>query len=317
MRACFLDAGSVGERLDWSKLENAVDQWQWFHNTKRDEVALRLADVDIAVTNKVILDAETIDAAEQLKLICVAATGTNNVDTAAAARRGIPVINVSGYSTPAVAQHVLALMLAFATRWHDYDRAVARGAWQASEFFCLLDYPIEELAGATLGIVGYGELGAAVARRATAFDMEVLISERPGAEQVRDSRLSFPEVLERADFLSLHCPLTEATHHLIDRDALARMKSSAFLINTARGPIVDSQALLTALREQQIAGAAIDVLDHEPPREGHPLLDAELDNLIVTPHTAWASRAARQRVIDGVADNIAVFCAGDDSRRVN
>lgn len=317
MRACFLDAGSVGDRLDWSKLENAAEQWQWYHNTNRDEVDSRLADIDIAVTNKVILDADTIEAAERLKLICVAATGTNNVDTAAAARRGIPVINVSGYSTPAVAQHVLALMLAFATRWHDYDRAVARGAWQASEFFCLLDYPIEELAGATLGIVGYGELGAAVARRAATFDMEVVISERPGAERVRDSRLAFEEVLERADFLSLHCPLTEATQQLINRDALTRMKPSAFLINTARGPIVDSQALLTALREQQIAGAAIDVLDHEPPRNGHPLLDAELDNLIVTPHTAWASRGARQRVIDGVADNIATFGAGDDSQRVN
>ena len=147
--------------------------------------------------------------------------------------------------------------------------------------------------------------------------MQVVVAERPGAAEVRPGRVAFDEALPRADYMSLHCPLTEATHHLIDADALSRMKTSAYLINTARGPIIDSHALITALRTGEIAGAAVDVLDTEPPRNGHPLIDADLDNLIITPHTAWGSRAARQRMLDGVAANIRAFLDGDDSGRVN
>lgn len=317
MRACFLDAGSVGGRLDWSRLEAAADEWRWYHATTADEVQERIADVEVVVTNKVVLDRRAIEAASDLKLICVAATGSNNIDIDAAAEHGIPVINVTGYATAAVSQHVLALMLAFATRWHDYDAAVARGAWQRAEFFCMHDYPIEELAGATLGIVGYGELGAAVARLGEAFGMHVLIAERPGADRVREHRVPFEDILPASDYLTLHCPLTEHTRGLVDAAALARMKNTAVVINTARGGVIDSRALIDALDNGLIAGAAIDVLDHEPPRNGHPLLEHKPANLIITPHTAWASRAARQRAIDGVADNITAFRAGDDSRRVN
>lgn len=317
MRGCFLDAGSMGDHLDWSQLENTLDHWQWHHNSSADTLAERLAGVDIAVTNKVVLDAGTIAQADALKLICVAATGVNNVDLEAAAAHDIPVINVTGYATPAVSQHVLALMLAFATRWRDYDAAVKRGDWSRSEFFCLLDYPIEELAGKTLGLVGYGELGAAVAGLAEAFGMTVQVSERPGASRIRDSRVAFDDMLSTADFISLHCPLTAETRNLIDADRLARMKPSAFLINTARGGIVDSLALIDALRGGAIGGAAVDVLDAEPPAADHPLLATDIPNLIVTPHSAWGSRGARQRALDQIATNIRDFQSGDVSRRVN
>ena len=317
MQGCFLDAGSMGDGLVWSCLESSVEDWRWYHNTTGETVVERLQGVDIAVTNKVVLDADTIAAADRLKLICVAATGFNNVDTAAAAAHGIPVVNVTGYATPAVSQHVLALMLAHATRWASYDAAVKRGDWAAGEFFCLLDYPIEELDGQTLGLVGHGELGQAVARLAKAFGMQVLVAERPGARSVRDGRVAIEDVLERADMISLHCPLTEDTRHLIDADALARMKDSAFLVNTARGAIVDSDALIQALRDGTIAGAALDVLDEEPPPADHPLTDATIPNLIVTPHSAWGSRGARQRMLEGVAANIDAFRNGESRNRVN
>jgi glycerate dehydrogenase len=317
MQGCFLDAGSMGDSLDWTALESSIDSWTWHHNTARADVAERLAGMDIVVTNKVVLDADTIAGADTLKLICVAATGFNNVDIDAAAAQGIPVVNVTGYATPAVSQHVLALMLAHATRWASYDAAVKRGDWAASEFFCLLDYPIEELDGQTLGLVGHGELGQAVARLAEAFGMQVLVAERPGASAVREGRVAIEEVFERADMISLHCPLTEDTRHLIDADALSRMKDSAFLVNTARGAIVDSEALIEALQNGTIAGAALDVLDQEPPPADHPLLDPKIPNLIVTPHSAWGSRGARQRMLEGVAGNINAFLEGDIRNRVN
>ena len=317
MQGCFLDAGSMGDGLIWSSLESSVEAWRWHHNTTREAVADRLEGVDIAVTNKVVLDADTIAGADHLKLICVAATGFNNVDTQAAAEHGIPVVNVTGYATPAVSQHVLSLMLAHATRWSSYDAAVKRGDWAASEFFCLLDYPIEELDGQTLGLVGHGELGQAVARLAEAFGMQVLVAERPGVATVREGRVAIDEVLERADMISLHCPLTEDTRHLINANALARMKNSAFLINTARGAIVDSDALIMALRDGNIGGAALDVLDQEPPPANHPLLDPSIPNLIVTPHSAWGSRGARQRMLEGVAANIDAFRTGEERNRVN
>lgn len=317
MRGCFLDVGSMGDELDWDALTDAVDEWQWHHYTRREDVAERIAGMDIVVTNKVVLDAQTLEGADHLKLVCVAATGVNNVDTDAAARCGIPVANVTGYATPAVSQHVLALMLAHATRWASYDSAVKRGDWAASEFFCLLDYPIEELAGQTLGLIGHGELGQAVGRLAEAFGMTVLVGERPGANHIRDGRVAVDELLERSDMISLHCPLTDDTHQLIDADALARMKNTAFLVNTARGAIVDSAALIAALKAGDIGGAGLDVLDQEPPPADHPLLDPAIPNLIVTPHSAWGSRGARQRMLEGVTANIQAFLDGGIRNRVN
>lgn len=317
MQGCFLDTGSLGGGLDWSALDDSARRWHWHHSTAREKVPERLAGMDIAITNKIVIDADAIAGADRLKLICVAATGIDNVDVEAAAARGIPVLNVTGYATPAVSQHVLALMLAHATRWPSYAASVRRGDWAASEFFCRLDYPIEELSGQTLGIVGYGELGRAVAGLAQAFGMRIRVAERPGATHIRDGRVPVEQVLEQADVISLHCPLTPDTRHLIDADALARMKDNAFIINTARGAIIDSAALVGALRDGAIAGAALDVLDQEPPPADHPLLEPDIPNLIVTPHSAWGSRGARQRMLDALAANIESFKAGDPRNRVN
>ncbi len=317
MRGCFLDTGSMGHALDWSPLESVLKEWQWHHNTAPDTLGERLSGVEIAVTNKVVLDADTIAQADALKLICVAATGVNNIDLKAAAAHGTAVVNVTGYATPAVSQHVLALMLAHATRWASYDAAVKRGEWAASEFFCLLDYPIEELAGQTLGLVGHGELGQAVARLAEAFGMTVLIADRPNATTIRKGRVAIQDMFERADMISLHCPLTDDTRNLINADALARMKRHAFIVNTARGGIIDSAALIAALRDNRIGGAALDVLDSEPPPADHPLLTGDIPNLIITPHSAWGSRGARQRMLAGVAANISAFADGHTPNRVN
>src|SRR5699024_6783433 len=271
-RGCFLDTGTLGSDIDWTPLAGTLDHWRWHHHTHASDTAARIADASVIVTNKVVLDTDLLAAATQLELVCIAATGTDNVDLDAAAVRGIAVTNVRDYATPAVAQHVFALILAQATRWHDYAAGVRRGDWSRSPFFCRLDHPIEELAGATLGIIGYGTLGRRVAQLARCFDMRVLVAERAAADTVRPGRSPLAQVLAQADYLSLHCPLTDATHHLIDADALAAMQPSACLINTARGPIVDETALAAALRSGAIAGAALDVLSVEPPPADHPLL---------------------------------------------
>ncbi len=314
--ACFLDAGSVGTDLDFAALTAAADDWCWHESTRPGDVAARLADAEIAVTNKVVIDAATLAANPQLKLICVAATGVNNVDLEAARRLGITVVNAVGYATPAVIQHVFALLLALATRLPQYSEAVRDGRWQTAPHFCLLDYPITELAGRTLGIVGHGELGSAVARVATAFGMEILLAARPGVNRAAGDRIPLPELLEQADAVTLHCPLTPTTRGLIDADALERMRSQAFLINTARGGIVDEAALAQALRSGAIAGAGVDVLTREPPRSGNPLLAPDIPNLVVTPHVAWASRDARQRLVDQVAANVRAYRAGTPCRVV-
>jgi glycerate dehydrogenase len=269
----------------------------------------------VVVTNKVVLDRDHLRSTPSLKLVCVAATGTNNVDLEAARELGIAVANVSAYATPAVVQHVFALMLAHATRLAEYRKAVRDGAWARSDQFCLLDYPIRELASLTLGIVGYGELGRGVAKVAEAFGMRVLVAQRPGGP-AEAGRLPLADLLPRVDVLSLHCPLTETTRNLIGGAELALMRRDALLINTARGGIVDEWALADALRRGVIGGAAVDVLTVEPPRDGNPLLDPALPNLIVTPHTAWASRESRQRLIDEVAANIHAFAGGTARNRV-
>lgn len=308
--ACFLDAGSVGEDLDFSGLEHAASTWDWHESTPAVQVADRIRAADIIVTNKVVLDADALAGAERLRLICVAATGVNNVDLAAASRHGITVVNAVGYGTPAVVQHVFALLLALATRLAEYRDAVRGGRWQQSTHFCPLDFPITELSGRTLGIIGLGELGGAVQRAAQAFGMNTLVAARPDSTGVPDGRTALPQLLEQADAVTLHCPLTATTRGLIGAAELRRMKREAFLINTARGGIVDETALAAALRAGEIAGAGVDVLTREPPVDGNPLLSPDLPNLIVTPHTAWATRDARQRLIDQVADNLQAFQAG-------
>lgn len=306
-----LDTGD----LDLAALQG-VANWTFHDATAPDEIAARIAKADVVITNKVVLDAASIDAAPKLRLICVAATGYNNIDIAAAARRGIVVSNVRGYATPAVVQHVFALMLALTTRLRDYAGLAVDGRWSQSRHFCRLDFPIREIAGRSLGIVGYGELGRGVAEVARAFGMTVLIAARPGSDVIPDGRIALPELLPQVDVLSLHTPLTAHTRQLIGADELARMRPDALLINTARGAIVDAAALADALRKGVIGGAGIDVLDPEPPATDHPLLAPDIPNLILTPHVAWASREARQRLVEEMAANIRAFVSGSPRNTV-
>lgn len=315
-RAVFLDHATLdlGD-LDLQPLRDSFASLQLHDQSHTGEVVQRLRGAQVAITNKVPLDAATLAACPDLKLILIAATGTNNVDIAAARQHGVTVCNCQGYGTPAVAQHTLMLLLALATSLPDYQRAVRGGAWQQASQFCLLDHPITELNGKTLGLLGHGELGSAVAHLARAFGMQVLLGElpgRPGAD-----RVPLDQLLPLVDVLSLHCPLTEQTRHLIGRAELAKMKPGALLINTARGGLVDEQALADALRSGQLGGAATDVLSEEPPRNGNPLLAADIPRLIVTPHSAWGSREARQRIVTQLSENARAFLQGAPIRVVN
>lgn len=318
MQGVFLDRASLGdEGLDYRGLEGALPAWRFYPNTRPDQLADRLRDAQVAVSNKVALDAAALEGAPQLKLVCISATGTNNVDLEAARGLKIAVCNVPAYSTPSVAQLVFAMILTLYTRLPDYRRAVAEGRWARGELFCLLDYPIHELAGKVLGVVGYGELGRTVARLAEAFDMQVLVAGRPGHPAAGGDRLPLEALLPRADVLTLHCPLTPETRGLIGVRELALMKPGAVLINTARGGIVDEAALARALRDGVLGGAGVDVLTEEPPASGNPLLAPDIPNLILTPHIAWASLEARQRLIGEVAENIRAFAAGSRRNRVD
>lgn len=311
MHGVFLDLRSLDQGdLDLSALRATLPQWHFYDNTAPAEVAARIAEADVVVSNKVILNETLLAGAPKLKLIAIAATGTNNVDLVTAERLGISVCNIRRYATPSVVQHVFALLLDLSRNLGQYRQAVQAGRWQQSEQFCLLDYPIRELGGLTLGIIGYGELGSAVAELAEkAFGMSVLIAQRPGG-MPHPHRLPLTDLLPQVDVLSLHCPLTEQTHNLIGREELALMKADALLINTARGGIIDEQALAKALREGRLGGAGIDVLETEPPLADSPLLAGDIPNLILTPHIAWASREARQRLTEQLADNIRGFLNG-------
>jgi glycerate dehydrogenase len=305
----FLDISSVDRGdLDLAMLKATLPSWQMFEQSAAQQIVPRIAQAHVVVANKAPLMKHTLAQAKDLTLICVAATGTNNVDLEAAAQQGVTVCNVRDYATASVVQHVFTLMLNLSTQFLSYHQAVLAGRWQASDQFCLLDYPIQELAGKILGIIGYGVLGHAVAKAAEVFGMKVIIADHKGVKP-RSDRIAFEEVLAQADVVTLHCPLTEATKHLIGPEELVAMKSSALLINVARGGIVDEPALLQALQQQQIAGAGFDVLTEEPPVHSNVLLDTTLPNLIVTPHIAWASRESRQRLIDEIVKNIEAFKA--------
>lgn len=316
-RGVLLDRGSIDTGdCDLAALAATCEHWTWHAAAAPDETAARIADAEVVVSNKVLLDADLIAQAPRLRLICIAATGINNVDLASARARDIAVTNVTGYATPAVVQHVFALMLDWATSLTAQVAAVRAGAWSRATHFCLLGQPVRELAGRRLGIVGYGELGQAVARVAAAFGMEVLIAARPGAP-AGPGRVALMDLLPAVDVLSLHCPLADNTRNLIGAAELALMRPESLLINTARGGIVDEAALIAALRAGRPGAAAVDTLSREPPPPDHPLLAAGLPNLVVTPHVAWASREARQRLLDGVAANIDAFTRGERRNRVD
>ncbi len=318
MQSAFLDYATVTANgdLDPASLRRALPGLVLHDHTAQQDVAARVAGCTVVLVNKLRVTREIMESAPSLRLIVLAATGTNNVDLDHARSRGIAVCNLRDYCTVSVVQHTLGVLLLLTQKLREYDALVRRGAWQKGEQFCLLDYPIRELAGRKLGIVGYGTLGKGVARAAQqALGMEVLIAQRPGGERVA-GRVDLDELLPQVDVLSLHCPLTPATQGLIGAQRLARMKPDAVLINTARGGLVDAAAVADALRAHKLGGAAIDVLAQEPPVDGNPLLAADIPNLIVTPHIAWAAREARQRCLDEMAENVQDFLRGGRRGRV-
>ncbi|MEI8296700.1 MAG: D-2-hydroxyacid dehydrogenase [Pseudomonadota bacterium] len=317
MRAVFLDFATVstGGDLDATGLLQALPALQVYATTTDALVDERIRGAEVVLINKAEISRARIEANPQLRLIALTATGTNNVDLEAARERGVAVCNIRDYCTPSVVQHVWAVLLALTHHVREYDRALKAGAWERENQFTMLHYPVRELAGRTLGVVGWGNLGRGVARVAEAFGMRVLIANRAGAEP-QGGRVALAELLAQVDVLTLHCPITPATRHLIGAAELALMKQDAVLINTARGALVDATALAAALRAGTLGGAAIDVLDGEPPAPGHPLLAPDLQRLIVTPHTAWAAMESRQRALDELAANIRDFLAGGRRGRV-
>ncbi len=313
LRLVFLDAATYGD----VSLEPFFERWDCtVHQvTGPAETLGRIAGHSIVVTNKVVIDAAMFGSAQarELKLVVVAATGTDDIDLEAARKSGITVCNVPGYATQSVSQFTIALMLELTTRAHRYAQSVHKGEWEKSPVFALVNQPGVELYGKRLGIIGYGNIGRTVAQIARSFGMTVLIAARPESEGVVPAgRTHVEQVLREADIVSLHCPLTPRTRNLINRQTLDLMKPTAFLINTARGALIDEGALIHALREKRLAGAALDVISREPPPPTHPLILAcrELDNLIITPHTAWSAREARERLLLEVAENIAGFLVG-------
>jgi glycerate dehydrogenase len=327
MKAVFPDFDSLGPAdLDLSGLHQALPGIRLFASSTPEEVAERIAGCEILIVNKVQMDRELLAANPALKLICLAATGSDNIDLQAARELGVTVCNIRNYCTASVVQHVFGMLLSLNLRLEEYRRLLAEGAWQRSPHFCLLDYPVRELAGRSFGIIGYGQLGRAVARVADGFGMRVVVSRslRPDTHTDEKSaddpfveRMAFHELLASCDVLSLHCPLTPGTRHLINTETLRLMRSDAILINTARGALVDGPALLAALRLGQLGGTGIDVLPEEPPTGGNPLLDVRLPNLLVTPHIAWAAREARQRALDEVVANIRAFLGGEARNTLN
>jgi len=313
MRIVILDGLTTNPGdVSWEPLER-LGTLTVFDRTPPGEVTARAADADAVLTNKAIVGREQIAALPGLRYIGVLATGTNIVDLAAARERGIPVCNVPEYSTPNVVQATWALILELANRVGHHDRTVHEGRWAASHDFCYWDGDLVELAGRTLGIVGHGRIGRGVAAVGRAFGMRVIHHRRQGGGD--PACVDLDTLFRESDVVSLHCPLTPETKGLVDERRLALMKPTAFLVNTARGPLVDEGALAAALNAGRIAGAGLDVLAVEPPPASNPLLAAR--NCVITPHVAWATRDARRRLIDVTAANLAAFMSGAAQNVVN
>lgn len=291
-------------------------EWVEHAETPTERMAERLAGASIAISNKVRLPRPVIEGNPTLKFIAIAATGVDSVDLDACRERGIAVANVRDYGKHSVSEHVLMLMLAASRNLPSYQRRVAEGAWQQSPRFYLGDFPIRDLQGKTLGIVGRGVLGQATARLGRALEMRVLFADRKGARAPRPGYAPFDEVLAQADVLSLHCPLTPETERLIGAAELSAMKPTAILVNTARGKLVDEAALVAALKERRLFAAAVDVLPEEPPVNGNALLEPGIPNLIVTPHIAWASMEAKQRLADELVEVIEAWERGEPMNRI-
>lgn len=310
----FLDRKTVNASF---KKPSFPNKWIEFQTTQKSEVVERLKDATIAITNKVPIRKEEIAQLPNLRMIAVAATGTDCIDSKYCREKGIIVSNVRNYATASVPEHVFSLILGLRRKLIEYNNYTKSQNWQKSDIFCSLDFPIHDLHNSTLGIIGYGVLGKAVEKLALAFGMKVLIAEHKGITTTRESRVTFEEVIRNCDIISLHCPVTKETCGLFGEKEFSQMKQNSLLINCGRGGLVDEKALVEALKNGEIAGAGVDVLSNEPPTNGNPLLDADLPNLIVTPHIAWASSEAMQLLANQVIDNIEAFINGTPQNVVN
>lgn len=313
-RIVFLERNTVQANF---RRPNFEHEWIEYGESLQDQVLDRLRGATIVISNKLALREPDLSRLPQLKLIAIAATGFDCVDLDYCHRRGISVCNVRGYAANSVSEHVLMLMLALRRNLIAYREDVQAGEWQQSKQFCLYTHQLRDLRGSTLGVIGYGAIGRSVVRLAESIGMRVMISERKNATTTCEGRTSFTETLRQSDVVTLHCPLTEETRGLFGRAEFELMKRDALLINTARGGLIDDAALINALQSGEIAGAAVDALRNEPPREGNVLLDLDLPNLIVTPHVAWASNEAMQALADQVIDNLEAFVAGRPRNLLN
>lgn len=318
MKIVILDAytSNPGD-LSWEKFEQLGEIYV-YERTARDEILERCKDADIILNNKVILDREILEQLPRLKYIGILATGYNIVDIKAATELGITVCNVPTYSTRAVAQLTFALILEFYNHVAAHDEAVHSGEWSSCKDFCFQKTPLLELSGKTLGIVGFGKIGQEVAKIADALGMNILCavrSPKPKPSFENFKFVSLDELAEMSDIISFHCPLTKETQGLVNAEFISKMKSNAIIINTARGPIIDEKALATALDSGKIAGAAVDVLSCEPPKNDNPLLSCK--NCIITPHIAWAGFETRERLLDAVYKNLKAFLDGNAINVVN
>ena len=301
--------------LSWERLLS-LGNCSIYDRTAPDAVVAEAAEAELVLTNKAVLSRESIEALPALKYIGVMATGYNVVDLPAARERGIVVTNVPIYGTDSVAQMVFAHVLHFTQRVAHHSQAVHEGRWSAAVDWCFWDFPLLELSSMTMGVVGFGRIGRATAKLADAFGMQVLVATRTGGELPEYARaVELDELFETSDVVSLHCPLTAETEGMVNAERLRRMKPTALLINTGRGPLIDEAALADALARGEIAGAGLDVLSSEPPAADHPLVG--LDNCVITPHIAWATRAARSRLLDVVVDNVAAYLAGQPQNVVD
>ena len=287
-----------------------------YGTTEAHETLKRIRGADIVITNKVVISAQAFAENPQLKLVAVTATGVNHVDVEAAKQNGTEVCNIRAYGNESVAEHAFMMMITLMRNLPAYQRDVAAGLWENSPFFCHLGAPMRDLNGKTLAIFGRGNIGKTLATYAQAFKMNVVFAEHKNAQSIRDGYVSFDEAIRSADVVSLNCPLTPQTANMIGEAELQQMKPGAILINCGRGGLVDEAALVAALKYGQIGGAGFDVLTQEPPRDGNPLLKARLPNLIVTPHIAWASQEAANRLFDILLDNINRFVAGNPQNLV-
>jgi glycerate dehydrogenase len=303
----FLDRNSLIADM---RVPSFAHDWVDFEQTRPEDVLARLQDASIVITNKVKLPGELLAQTPGVKMVAVAATGTDNVDLAYCRDHGIVVANIRGYAVDTVPEHAFMMMLALRRNLIGWREDVRSGLWQQADQFCLFTRPVNDLHGSTLGLVGYGSLGRGIQKLAEAFGMRVLIAEHKTTAMPREGYTPFDTVLREADVISLHTPLTPETRHMISTREFGLMKPSALLINTARGNLVDEAALIEALQSGRIGGAGFDVLAVEPPREGNPLLDLDLPNFILTPHVAWSSREAMQTLADQLVDNIEAFVAG-------